>query len=74
MTVVAEGIETEQQQVQLKALGCQFGQGFLYARPAYPETLAFDGFPAVVPPGPGALSANGGFGHQIGIPAHLGDR
>ncbi|WP_333606672.1 putative bifunctional diguanylate cyclase/phosphodiesterase [Arsukibacterium sp.] len=32
--VIAEGIETEAQQTQLAALGCQFGQGYLYAKPA----------------------------------------
>jgi EAL domain-containing protein (putative c-di-GMP-specific phosphodiesterase class I) len=31
--VVAEGIETEQQLEELKALGCQRGQGYLLARP-----------------------------------------
>jgi diguanylate cyclase (GGDEF)-like protein len=33
MQVIAEGIETEEQHEQLVQLGCQFGQGFLYARP-----------------------------------------
>jgi EAL domain-containing protein (putative c-di-GMP-specific phosphodiesterase class I) len=33
MNVVAEGVETEQQSVQLKALGCEFGQGYYYSRP-----------------------------------------
>jgi diguanylate cyclase (GGDEF)-like protein len=33
MEVVAEGIETEEQHAQLQALGCRFGQGFLFARP-----------------------------------------
>ena len=32
-TVIAEGIETEQQQQQLLAQGCTLGQGYLYARP-----------------------------------------
>ncbi len=34
--VVAEGIETETQAVQLRQLGCQLGQGFLYGRPVPP--------------------------------------
>jgi len=33
LTVVAEGIEEEQQLVLLQALGCGFGQGYLIARP-----------------------------------------
>ncbi|PCI45943.1 MAG: hypothetical protein COB51_08350 [Moraxellaceae bacterium] len=32
MTVVAEGIETHDQHVILKALGCDIGQGYLYSR------------------------------------------
>ena len=31
--VVAEGIETEAQALQLRQLGCQLGQGYLYGRP-----------------------------------------
>ncbi len=33
MNVVAEGIETQQQLVQLQALGCELGQGYFFARP-----------------------------------------
>jgi EAL domain-containing protein (putative c-di-GMP-specific phosphodiesterase class I) len=33
MEVIAEGIETEEQYQQLKALGCEFGQGYLFSRP-----------------------------------------
>lgn len=33
MTVVIEGVETEEQRLQLVELGCTQGQGFLYARP-----------------------------------------
>jgi len=39
MDVTAEGIETDQQRLELKALGCDQGQGFLFARPAPPEHL-----------------------------------
>jgi diguanylate cyclase (GGDEF)-like protein/PAS domain S-box-containing protein len=39
MRTVAEGVETEQQHEELRALGCGFGQGFLYARPLEPEML-----------------------------------
>jgi EAL domain-containing protein (putative c-di-GMP-specific phosphodiesterase class I) len=31
--VVAEGVETEGQLTQLKALGCEYAQGFLFSRP-----------------------------------------
>src|SRR5215475_13912783 len=33
MQVIAEGIETEEQHQQLKALGCEYGQGYLFSRP-----------------------------------------
>ncbi|WP_413168387.1 putative bifunctional diguanylate cyclase/phosphodiesterase [Capilliphycus salinus ALCB114379] len=33
MEVVAEGIETFEQWQQLRALGCEFGQGYLFAKP-----------------------------------------
>jgi sensor c-di-GMP phosphodiesterase-like protein len=31
--VIAEGIETEEQYQQLRLLGCEFGQGFLFSQP-----------------------------------------
>jgi EAL domain-containing protein (putative c-di-GMP-specific phosphodiesterase class I) len=34
MQVVAEGIETRAQLERLRALGCEFGQGFLLAKPS----------------------------------------
>ncbi|WP_272473184.1 putative bifunctional diguanylate cyclase/phosphodiesterase [Baekduia alba] len=37
--VVAEGVETEAQWQVVEALGCDFGQGFLYARPTRPEDI-----------------------------------
>ena len=39
MDVTAEGVETDEQRVELKALGCDRGQGFLFARPADAEHL-----------------------------------
>jgi diguanylate cyclase (GGDEF)-like protein len=33
LEVIAEGIETEHQHKQLKALGCGYGQGYLFSRP-----------------------------------------
>jgi diguanylate cyclase (GGDEF)-like protein len=42
-SVVAEGVETEAQSQVVEALGCDVGQGFLYARPVSPDEI-----PAVV--------------------------
>ena len=33
MDAISEGVETPQQLQQLKALGCEFGQGFLFSKP-----------------------------------------
>ncbi|MDG2284874.1 MAG: EAL domain-containing protein [Alphaproteobacteria bacterium] len=33
MDVIAEGVETPEQYAQLRALGCQFAQGFHFSRP-----------------------------------------
>lgn len=47
MEVIAEGIETEEQYQQLKLLGCEYGQGYLFSRPVknddVPHLLAKDG-------------------------------
>ncbi len=40
LQVVAEGIETEAQRGALRLLGCDFGQGYLVARPMAGERLA----------------------------------
>ncbi len=39
MEVVAEGVETEDQQQQLKALKCKYAQGYLFSRPVPAETI-----------------------------------
>jgi diguanylate cyclase (GGDEF)-like protein len=39
MEVIAEGIETEEQHQQLKMLGCEYGQGFLFSRPVDNESV-----------------------------------
>jgi len=41
MEVIAEGIETEEQYQQLKMLGCEFGQGYLFSRPVDNESVAY---------------------------------
>ncbi|WP_019530984.1 sensor domain-containing protein [Dasania marina] len=40
LTVVAEGVETQEQQDFLAAEGCERGQGYFYGRPVEPEQLA----------------------------------
>jgi EAL domain-containing protein (putative c-di-GMP-specific phosphodiesterase class I) len=34
MSVIAEGVETNDQASRLRALGCDYGQGWLFGRPA----------------------------------------
>ena len=33
LSVIAEGVETEGQLEELRTLGCQYGQGYLFGRP-----------------------------------------
>jgi PAS domain S-box-containing protein len=39
LSVVAEGIENQEQREMLKHLGCQLGQGYLFSRPSAAETI-----------------------------------
>jgi len=41
MTVIAEGVETEQQAARLRALGCVYAQGFHFARPLPADAVTF---------------------------------
>jgi EAL domain-containing protein (putative c-di-GMP-specific phosphodiesterase class I) len=40
LTVVAEGVETQEQHDQLRLLGCEVSQGFLQQRPAPAQTIS----------------------------------
>ncbi|UGS37511.1 sensor domain-containing protein [Capillimicrobium parvum] len=42
LLVVAEGIEEPEQAERVEAIGCDFGQGWLYCRPAAADALAAD--------------------------------
>ncbi|MEU7870970.1 EAL domain-containing protein [Dactylosporangium sp. NPDC049140] len=39
LQTVAEGVETEEQAATLRALGCEYAQGFLFSRPVPPADL-----------------------------------
>jgi EAL domain-containing protein (putative c-di-GMP-specific phosphodiesterase class I) len=39
MDVVAEGVETTKQLAQLKALKCEYGQGYLFSSPLCAEDI-----------------------------------
>ena len=56
MKVVAEGVETATQRDLLVAAGCDFGQGYLFARPM--PAHEFDAFMAACVHSPPASSAN----------------
>jgi EAL domain-containing protein (putative c-di-GMP-specific phosphodiesterase class I) len=40
LEAVAEGVETPEQRARLEALGCELGQGYLWARPMPLDALA----------------------------------
>ena len=48
LTVVAEGVETRRQQAELRDLGAELAQGFLYSPARNPEELQLDAFAATV--------------------------
>jgi EAL domain-containing protein (putative c-di-GMP-specific phosphodiesterase class I) len=39
LDTVAEGVETPDQLTQLKELGCDFAQGYLFSRPQPPDAI-----------------------------------
>jgi len=43
LTVIAEGIENLDQLARLREMGCEYGQGFLFARPSAIDSLARSG-------------------------------
>ncbi|MEZ5415934.1 MAG: EAL domain-containing protein [Vicinamibacterales bacterium] len=58
LEIVAEGVETSLQVEQLRALGCQYGQGYYFARPAEPaEALTLAGRRPSAVRRPAAVSA-----------------
>ena len=77
LRIVAEGIEEPAQLAQLQVLGCELGQGFLFARPmpaseiaAVLRALAWtpeatDEARAVVEPAPGRVSVGGAAGRAV---------
>jgi EAL domain-containing protein (putative c-di-GMP-specific phosphodiesterase class I) len=71
MTVIAEGVETEQQLHQLRELECPYAQGFLFARPAPASEIklgeSFEGLAR----GVGDPFVIREFMRQIGIPARI---
>ena len=46
---VAEGIEDAEQAARMRDLGCTFGQGYYFARPMAPESIAPDAESSAAP-------------------------
>jgi EAL domain-containing protein (putative c-di-GMP-specific phosphodiesterase class I) len=57
--LVAEGVETHTQAMQLAGLGCDYAQGFLYSRPRFLADLRFTAATAPVAAAASAAAATG---------------
>ena len=71
MTVVAEGVEREDQAAELRELGCGLVQGYWFGQPEPADEMQLDGFNARVRPGLGDPFVIREFMRQIGIPARI---
>ena len=71
LMVVAEGVESEDQLAQLRELGCDYAQGFWFARPSPPQQITVGGFQERARPGLGDPFVIREFMRQIGIPARI---
>ena len=71
LSLVAEGIEQEDQLAELRQLGCEYAQGFWFARPTEAENLKLEGFAERARPGLGDPTVIREFMRQIGIPARI---
>lgn len=62
LTIVAEGVETEEQEALLRATGCDVAQGFLFAKPAAASDIAklLSTAPRAVPEYGATLQRSGG--------------
>jgi EAL domain-containing protein (putative c-di-GMP-specific phosphodiesterase class I) len=67
LQVLAEGIETEEQAAFLRQLGCQMGQGWLFARPLTLDALT-DRLAAGLPALPSSAAAQRLRGHPLAPP------
>ena len=60
LETIAEGIETDEQLCELRALGCRYGQGYLFARPMDSAILGrMTSAPCVLPIGRSADEGTG---------------
>jgi diguanylate cyclase (GGDEF)-like protein/PAS domain S-box-containing protein len=69
LTVIAEGVESKRHLAELRRLGCQLVQGYLFGRPQLPHELDLDGLLPAGRPGVGDPLVIREFMRQIGIPA-----